>query len=54
MQKNPPDVPSPQIPVKGDIPVTEYLPEEGLFVPVMGPVAKIKGFFSWNGVFFKI
>ena len=52
--KNPPDVPSPQIPVSGDIPVTEYLPEEGLIVPVIGPVEKIKGFFSEKGLIYKI
>ena len=53
IQKNPPEVPSPQIPVSGDIPVTEYLPEDGLIVPVIGPVAKINGFISDRGSFFK-
>ena len=54
IQKYPPDVPSPQIPVSGDIPVTEYLPEEGLKVPVTGPVANINGLISSNGSSFNL
>ena len=39
IQNVPPELPSPHIPVCGDIPDTVYLPEEGLRVPVTGPVS---------------
>jgi len=54
IQKDPPEEPSPQILVKGDIPVTVYRPEEGRIVPVIGPVAKIKGLISERGLVFNI
>ena len=54
IQKYPPEDPSPQIPVRGEIAVTVYLPEEGLSVPVTGPVANIRGFISENGSFFRV
>ena len=54
IQKYPPEVPSAQIPVRGDIAVTEYLPEDGLNVPVTGPVANIRGFISEKGSFFRV
>ena len=38
-----------EIPVKGEITDTEYLPEDGLVVAVIGPVAKIRGLISSNG-----
>ena len=53
MGRNPPDVDSPQIPVNGEIPVTEYLLLEGVAVPVKGPVANIRGFTLDKGSFLK-